>query len=117
MRAMDKASKKEMRAQYNERKVIGGVYAVRNTLNNKLFLDVSTDLRGSKNRFDFAVTTGSCVYLKLQNDWTEQGGNQFVIEVLEELEKGEGQSSPEFKDELELLKQMWLEKLSGEVFY
>ena len=109
--------KKALQALYNERIIIGGVYAIKNIHNNKLLIEAATDLNGSKNRFGFAQKTGSCVHMKLQKDWAEQGGGAFDFQVLEELEKGKAQSDSEFKAEIELLKQMWLEKLSGEDFY
>jgi hypothetical protein len=114
---MDRKTKKEMQAEYKEREVIGGVYLVRNTLKNKSLLSVATDLRGSVNRFEFSEKTGSCVYPQLQNDWAEQGGSGFVFETLEELKKGDAQTASEFKADLELLKEMWLEKLSDEELY
>ena len=114
---MDRKTRKEMQEEYKEREVVGGVYVIRNTLKNRLLLSVATDLRGSMNRFEFSEKTGSCVYTQLQNDWTEQGGSQFVFETLEELTKGGTQTATEFKADLELLKEMWLEKLSGEDLY
>ena len=111
------SKKKELQYQYREREVVGGVYLIRNTLNHKVLLDAAVNLQGSRNRFEFAQKTGSCVYVKLQNDWTSQGGGQFVFEVLEELTKGEAQAQEEFKADVELLKEMWREKLSGEEFY
>ena len=114
---MDKPTKKEMQAQYKEREIVGGVYAVKNTAKNKLLIDAATDLSGAKNRFDFSMNTGSCVHPKLQNDWKEQNGKQFVFEVLEELKKGDTQSPAAFKADMEVLKQMWLEKSSGEELY
>lgn len=61
----DNKSKKEICALYKEREIIGGVYVIRNTLSNKLLLKAETDLRRSKNRFDFhkqpvLVLTLSC---------------------------------------------------------
>ena len=114
---MDKKTKKEMQTQYKEREIIGGVYSVRNTLKNKLLVEADTDIYGSKNRFEFAMKTGSCVFPKLQNDWTEQEGGRFVFEILEELKKGETQSPAEFKADVAVLKQIWLEKLAGESLY
>ena len=114
---MDKKTKKEIQAEYKERGIIGGVYVIKNTLKNKLYLDTATDLQGSKNRFEFAVKTGSCVHPKLQVDWAEQKAKHFSFEVLEELVQGENQSMADFKDDVEVLKQIWLEKLTGENFY
>ena len=113
----DGGRKKELQSQYREREITGGVYLIRNTQNNKLFIDTAVDLQGGRNRFEFARKTGSCVYVKLQKDWNEQGGAQFVFETLEELTKGETQTQAEFKSDIELLKEMWREKLASEEFY
>jgi hypothetical protein len=110
-------SKKELQAQYKEREVIGGIYVIRNILNNRLLLGATVELRGNKNRFDFSQKTGSCVELKLQSDWAQQGGGQFVFEIMEELRKGDTQTMEEFKVDVDLLKEMWFEKLSGSDFY
>ena len=110
-------SKKELQEKYKEREIVGGVYVIRNTMNNKVFLDVAADLRGIKNRFEFAQKTGSCIHVKLQNDWNDNGGGQFEFEVLEEMKKGETQSAEGFKADLQLLKEMWLETLSDREFY
>ena len=114
---MDREKKKEIQAQYKEREVVGGVYAIRNTKKNKLLVEATVDFRGSKNRFEFALETGSCVHLKLQDDWTEQDGRDFGFEVLEELKKGEAQTPAEFKADVDLLRQMWLEKLADTDLY
>ena len=110
-------TKKELQAQYKEREIIGGVYVIKNTLSNKTLFAGSTDLRGSKNRFEFSRKTGTCVDMKLQNDWNKQGGEQFVFEVLEELKKGKTQTAQEFKADIDILKEMWLDKLSDRDFY
>ena len=113
----DNRTKKELLALYKEREIVGGVYAIRNTMNNKLLLEAASDLRGSRNRFEFSRKTGSCIDLKLKNDWNRQGGGQFVFDVLEELKKDETQTAEEFKADLGVLKEMWLEKLTDRDFY
>ena len=114
---MDNTRKKELQSQYTQREVIGGVYIVKNTRNNKILLDSSTDINGSKNRFEFAQKTGSCVNPKLQKDWAVYGHDQFVLEVLDELKKGETQTQEEFRTDISLLKEIWHEKLSNEDLY
>ena len=113
----DNKSKKELRFQYKERDITGGVCAIINTMNNKMLLEATTDLQGSKNRFEFSQKTGSCIHLKLQNDWNKQGGEQFVFEVLEELRKGDTQTAKEFKADIDVLKELWLDKLSNKDLY
>lgn len=110
-------TKKELQAQYKEREIIGGVYIIKNMLNQKALFVATTDLQGSKNRFDFSQKTGSCIDLKLQSDWDKQGGGQFVFEVLEELKKGETQTAEEFKADIEILKEIWLDQLPDIDFY
>ena len=110
-------SRKELTRQYKERTKLGGVYLIRNTLSGKALFDSTADLQGSRNRFEFARKTGSCIDLKLQTDWAAQGGDAFVFETLEELKQGEGQTDAGFKADIALLKEMWLEKLSGEELY
>jgi hypothetical protein len=114
---MEQIKKKEMLKQYKERYIIGGVYAIKNTLKNRLFLGDSTDIQGSKNRFEMSVKTGSCVNMKLQSEWKEQEGEHFVFEILEELKKGDAQSFVDFRADIGLLKQIWIEKLSGDGQY
>ena len=104
--------KKEILAQYKEREIIGGVYLIRNTVNNKLLLDAATDLQSIRNRFEFARKTGSCVNPQLQSDWSGHGSGAFVFEVLEELKKTSAQTENEFKAEVYLMKDIWFEQLS-----
>lgn len=110
-------TRREKKTQYKERKKTGGVFVIRNTAAGKALLLAAADLQGSRNRFEFAQKTGSCVDLKLQKDWAEQGGNAFAFEVLEELEKGETQTDAEFSKDIALLKEIWQEKLAGERLY
>ncbi|MCL1948508.1 MAG: GIY-YIG nuclease family protein [Turicibacter sp.] len=114
---MEKQTKKEITAQYKERDIIGGVYLIRNLESGKLFLDVDTNIGAIQNRFNFAVRTNTCVQMKLQKDWNAQKGQGFEFEVLETLEKDNGQSTQEFKADLAVLKEIWQEKLSGSEFY
>jgi len=113
----DNKTKKELVTQYKEREIIGGIYAIKNTLNDKLLFCAATDLHVKKNRFEFSQQTGSCIDLKLQSDWNKQGGEQFVFEVFEEIKKGETQTEEEFKADIDVLKEIWLDKLSDRDFY
>ena len=110
-------AKKELREQYKNRLMLGGVYAIKNLTQNKILVEATTDLEGSKNRFEFSKKTGSCVSMKLQKDWRTDGADKFVFEVLETLEKGETQTPEEFKADTLTLKQIWLEKMEGQEFY
>ena len=115
---MDKQSKKDLQAQYKEREIVGGVFIIKNTLKNKVYLDATLNLSAAKNRFELTSTMGSGVLNpKLQKDWSEQSGEGFVMEILDELKKSDTQTEDEFKADIKIIKQMWEEKLSGEVMY
>lgn len=111
---MDKqAARKEKIARYKQRMLKGGVYRIVNTRSGKMLLEAAADLAGSKNRFDFSVATGSCVNFKLQRDWLALGAGAFSFEVLEELAQKQDQTEDEFREELEVLRQLWDEKLAA----
>ncbi len=114
---IDKQSRKEIHDQYKQRKQVGGVFVIRNTVNGKIWIDASVDLAGSRNRFAFAQSTGSAVVMKLQKDWQSMGPQVFSFEILEELTKKEAQGDAEFKEDLQTLKEIWREKLGDESFY
>lgn len=108
---MERNKRKELLREYKERKITGGIYIIKNTVNRKILLLSTTDLHGCKNRFDFSQKTNCCVYMKLQKDWKEFGRDAFVFEVLEDIEKKETQTLKEFQDDIEVLEEIWVEKL------
>ena len=110
-------TKKELKAEYREQKITGGIICIKNTQSGRILLESTPDIQGSSNRFEFAKKTGSCVSMKLQRDWVPADSPPFVLEVLAELEKGSAQTDAEFKADLLALKEMWLEKLAGSAFY
>jgi hypothetical protein len=112
-----KQNRKDLVEQYKQRKVVGGVYLIRNTINGKIAVEATVDMPGSQNRFAFAQSTGSGTIFKLQKDWLAMGGSAFVLEVLETIEKKESQTDKEFKEDVQTLKEIWLEKLAHETFY
>ena len=112
MDTLKKETKKEMLEAYKERQIIGGVYAVTNTRSGRKFIDATTDIRGSKNRFDFSQKTGMCTIKKIEKDWKESGASSFVFETLEEYAKDTSQTMEKFQADVTTLKELWLEKLS-----
>ena len=114
---MEKQNKKELQAAYKERKVIGGICAIKNAENGKMLLASVADLQGYKNRFEFSKLTGSCINVKLQKDWKKFGADSFALEVVEELVKKDSQTSEEFDDDIKTLKEIWLEKLDPDKLY
>jgi hypothetical protein len=109
--------RKEIINEYKERKSLGGVYKITNTLSGKYLLGYAANLKSVQNRFQFAITTGSTVHPKLQKDWQELGAQAFTLEILEELEQKPGQSQAEFLDDLKTLEQLWRANLDASKEY
>ena len=99
-------TRKALGKAFKERKLVGGVYTITNTANGKYIVGHTANLASIKNRFQFAVTTGSAVDPKLRQDWGEYGGQAFRLDVLEELEQGPEQTQPQFMDDLKALEQL-----------
>ncbi|MCZ2127647.1 MAG: GIY-YIG nuclease family protein [Anaerolineales bacterium] len=103
-------TRKDLHREYKERVKPAGVYAVKNTLNGKMFLGSSLNLEGPLNRHKFTLKIGSHTNKALQADWNELGAENFTFEILEEVQM---RDDPNFNlnDELTLLEMLWLEKL------
>ena len=110
---MDKQQRREAAAAYKARLQQGGVFQIRNTGNGRILLRRTTDLRGSRNRFQFAQMTGSCTDYALQAEWGPGRKRVCILEVLEELEQKETQTEAEFKAAVEACYEHWQEKAGG----
>lgn len=103
-------TRKEMNREYVERVKPAGIYQVKNIANGRVLLGSSLNLEGPLNRHKFMLKINGHTNKELQQDWNELGPDQFVFEILEEVQMKE---DPNFnlKDELTLLEMIWLEKL------
>lgn len=59
-----------------------GVFQIRNTVNDKAFVDSSTNVPSKINRHTFELKAGLHAAKRLQADWTELGEDSFEFEVL-----------------------------------
>ena len=82
---MEKPTKKELTASYKKNPPAGGVYAIHNEKNGKLYLDAAPDLHGAQNRFVFSQKSG-CTLRKLAKDWNIFGPDAFRFEILDKVE-------------------------------
>lgn len=110
--------RKEMLRAYKETPRPAGVYAVRNGIDDKLLVGVSSDLPGILNRQRFQLEMGSHPDKELQGDWNRLGADAFAFEVLDEMEvPAEPGYDP--REDLATLREMWLARLAteGRVLY
>ncbi|WCN36505.1 GIY-YIG nuclease family protein [Aneurinibacillus uraniidurans] len=101
--------KKELKQQYKEIKVEAGVYQIKNTVNGKIFIGSSRNLK-TLNGKQFQLKMGSHENRMLQKEWNEYGEDAFVFEIVEVLKKKET-GYFDLKDELKKLEEKWLDTL------
>lgn len=107
-------TRKELKEEYKQRKTQMGVFEIRNTVNNKVFIDSSTDVNAKWNRHQLQLKMGMHVNTALQNDWNTQGAQDFEFNVLSEI-KHQDEGKPDYNKELELLEELVREELQLDV--
>jgi hypothetical protein len=107
---MENQSKKEMKEQYKNRVVVGGIYCIECNDSGHRWIKSTRDIAGQINKFDFFISTNSCPEPGMRSDWDQYGVKSFSMVILEELEKGETQTDKEFADDIRILQDMWIEK-------
>jgi hypothetical protein len=102
--------KKRLKQDYKVSKRPMGVFLIRNTLNEKVFVVAGLDLQGIVNRHKFQLATGSHKTVELQKDWNNLGSDKFEFEIVDQMEPLD---DPSFdpKREVEFMERMWLDKL------
>jgi hypothetical protein len=103
--------RKAMARAYKEKPPPMGVYAVRNTAENKALVGASANVSGRLNRERFALDFGNHPSHALQADWNRLGSDAFTFEVLDTLEQADDPGAGTAEELAELLN-MWLERLA-----
>ncbi|WP_058303077.1 GIY-YIG nuclease family protein [Gorillibacterium timonense] len=114
--ALDKQQKKELADAYKTSFRRMGIYQIRNEQNGKILIRSSMDLEGTRNRFDFMKQMNSPMFAEFRADWVNFGSGSFVFEELDVIKPQEEQpgapdEQKKYKDELDTLQEMWIEKL------
>ena len=104
-------NRKELIKEYKKIIQPMGLVQVRNIRNNRLYLTSSANTPGTINSIRFQLKMGTFLPSPgLAKDWNEQGEQDFVIEVLDEL-KPLDDPAHDYRTDLKALEEMWLEKL------
>lgn len=80
--------RKELKQQYKETERPAGVYQIKNTKNQKAFVDSTMNLKTMNGKL-LTLRLGSHYNRLLQEEWNQFGEEAFVFEVLETLKKKE----------------------------
>ena len=118
----DRETKKKLIEAYKEQSKTqrGGVYIIRNRENGRVFIDLAADMSAAANRYEFARKMASCPYggnARLSRDWAQYGSEAYEFEIAETMEKNSEQTPAEFREDLDLLKKMWVEKFDPTTLY
>jgi hypothetical protein len=101
---------KELKEEYRRKKFRMGVFKIVNKTNGKIFLVSSTDLHAAWNSHRFRLEAGIHENSDLQNDWKQSGAENFVYEIVEELNLKEGSDADPGK-EIKALEELLTEEL------
>ena len=111
-------NRKALKRPYLETKTRAGVYAIRNQITGRALVAGSTNVQGTLNRHHFELRHGQHRNAKLEQDWVEHGGTNFLFDVLDRVKPSE---DPAFNaaQELEMLVSLWLQEIPcvGELGY
>ncbi|TNE73385.1 GIY-YIG nuclease family protein [bacterium] len=103
-------SKKELINEYKQKKFKMGVYQIRNTQNNELFIEGSTDLESIWNRQSFQLKNKVHRNKILQSAWNEFGADAFTFEIISEIEQNDDEFR-DYKKEVADLAKLYIEDL------
>ncbi len=101
---------RELKDEYKKMKFRMGVFRIRNIKNDKCFIGSSQDLDAAWNSQRFQLEAGLHSNEELQNDWAILGAENFVYEVLDELQADDDLST-DYTKELKALEELVIEEL------
>jgi hypothetical protein len=102
--------KNELKRQYKETEVEAGIYQIKNTINQKILVGSTKNLKTLNGVKFMLETNGYTTNKDLQKEWNQYGKDAFIIDILEILKKSD---EPYFneKEALLALEEKWLETL------
>ncbi|MCW3091638.1 MAG: hypothetical protein JWP81_2707 [Ferruginibacter sp.] len=101
---------KELKDEYKQKQFKVGVFQIRNTINNKVFIGSSLNLDAIWNRNKVELKFGGHRNQNLQKEWKEFGEENFSFELLYEIEQKEG-DKVDYSKEVKKIEAMFIEEL------
>src|ERR1700742_3218158 len=101
-------NKRKLKKEYQQTHLPMGIFQVRNLANGKVLIGASLNLPAVLNREKFQLTLGGHPNKKLQAEWQEFGGDNFVFGVLDELAPTTAGAEADYRAHLAVLEEFWL---------
>lgn len=109
-----KAERKQLQEKFKAYQTPMGLYQVKNEKNGRFMVATASNLPGKLNSTIFQLKLGSYILKELQDDWRNFGEEAFEMSVLEELAYDVNDPQKNYQEDLAVLKELWLEKLTDE---
>jgi len=103
-------SKKELKENYKQKILKIGVFQIRNTVNEKIYLGSSVNLDAIWNRNRMELNFNGHRNELLQSEWKQYGEEAFRFEILAEIEQKDGEKT-DCNYEVKKLEEMFIEEL------
>ncbi|MFM9923077.1 GIY-YIG nuclease family protein [Variovorax sp. H27-G14] len=104
-------TRRALTRQYKDSVRPAGVFVVRNTSSQRVYVAGSLDVEGAMNRARFELNLRSHRNKALQHDWLAQGPAHFCIEVIDRVKERPDDPAFDRADELQKLLALWQEEL------
>ena len=102
--------KTEIKRTYKQSNRPMGVYRIKNSQNDKIYIGFAADLEARFNRHKAELKFGNHRNKELQNIWNAYGESALEFDILDVLDRKEdAQASPD--EELHVLTEMWIQQL------
>jgi hypothetical protein len=103
-------SNKAFKDDYKQKKFRIGVFQIRNTINEKIFIGSSVNLEAAWNRNRSELNFGGHRNESLQKEWKEFGEEAFRFEVLSEIDQKDEENT-DYGREVKKLEEMFVDEL------
>ena len=112
---MDRDRRRQLAEEYRLRPREAAVYLVRDGRSGRAHLASTPDLASVRNRFDFALATGtaSAIDLRLTSAIARDGLDALSLEVVDVLEVDATMTDAQVRADLAVLEAAWREQLAG----
>lgn len=104
-------TKKEIKEAYKSLKFRAGIFQIKNTLHNRIYLQTTLDLDRAFNADLFKLNAGMHPNKLLQKDWNDLGANNFEMASYDEFKPKDTLSPAEIQQELKALLEMHISEL------
>ncbi|EUJ23755.1 hypothetical protein PGRAN_06594 [Listeria grandensis FSL F6-0971] len=112
--ASEKETRKEMINAYKQMKHRAGVYRFINKETGTYVMAASMDLKGIQNKYEFAkkMNMPGALPRLIEDEVAKYGMDAIVLEELELVDMKDEMNNQDIKEELDVLLELWHEKLS-----